>query len=93
MSPARRDEDGVPHTRRTLVVPPGGASGEEDWRGANDAKAEKLRRNSLQRQAGTQGFQLRHSAYGYALIDHGRKHVEDRNDMTLDEIEAWLERG
>jgi hypothetical protein len=72
---------------------PGTVSAEERWPGANDAKAEKLRGRSLQRRAGLQGLQLRHSIYGYALIDSARKHVKDRNDMTLDEVESWLERS
>ena len=93
MSSARRDEGGVPRIRREVRVPPGGQSAEEDWRGANDAKLEKLRRNSLQRQAGGRGFELRHSAYGYALIDSARKRIEDRSDLTLDEVESWLGRG
>lgn len=79
--------------RRGVAVPPGGSSGVEDWRGANEAKAEKLRRNSLQRRARERGLQLRHSAYGYALVDTSRKPVDDRNNMTLDEIESWLARS
>ena len=84
--------DGIPHARRTLAVPPGGASREEDWRGANEAKADKLRGKSLQRRARAQGIELRHSDSGYALIDAGRTPVHDRHDMTLDEVEAWLDR-
>ena len=91
MSPARRDEDGVPRIRRTLLVPLGGAPAEEDWRGANEAKAEKLRSHDLQRRARTRGLQLRHSAYGYALIDAKRNPVDDRKNMTLSEIESWLD--
>ena len=93
MTPARRDEDGIPHSRRTLVARPGSAPIEETWRGANDAKAEKLRRNNLQRLARTRGLELRHSAYGYSLIDTARKPIDARNNMTLDEIESWLRRG
>jgi len=62
-------------------------------RGANLAKVEKLRRNRLRRRAGARGLELRHSDYGYSLIDAGRNRIEDRSDMTLDEIESWLERG
>jgi hypothetical protein len=90
---ARRDEGGIPRTRRGLPPPTGSASAEERWPGANEAKVEKLRGRSLQRRAGTQGLELRHSAYGYALIDSARKRIDDRNDMTLDEVESWLERG
>lgn len=93
MSPPRRNEDGLPRGRGQLVVPPGGASNVEDWRGANGAKTEKLRRSSLQRRARSQGIELRHSAYGFALVDATRKPIEDRRDLTLDEVESLLERG
>jgi len=83
----------MPRRHERLVVPPGSPSTEEDYRGANEAKVEKLRRNNLQRRAGALGLELRHSAYGYALIDSARQRIEDRNDMTLDEIESWLQRG
>jgi hypothetical protein len=45
----------------------------------------------LQRRAHAGGLELRHSTYGYALIDTARKRVQDRSDMTLREVEAWLE--
>lgn len=70
-----------------------GAPAEESWLGANEEKAEKLRVKSLKRRAGAQGFELRHSAYGYALIDSAHKPVEDRNDMNLREIESCLKRA
>ena len=92
MSPERRDEGGIPRVRREVPAPVGGRAREEHWPGANDAKAEKLRGRSLQRRAGAQGLQLRHSEYGYALIDSARKSVKDRSDLTLDEVESWLER-
>jgi len=92
VSAGPRDEGGIRRIRGALAATPRGASPEEDWRGANEAKIEKLRRNRLQRRAGARGLELRHSAYGYALIDSARTRIEDRNDMTLDEIEAWLER-
>jgi hypothetical protein len=93
MSPDGQAEGGIPRARRGVSAPPGGASREERWLGANDAKAEKLRGRSLRRQAGAQGLELRHSTYGYALIDTARKPVSDRNDMSLDEVESWLERA
>jgi hypothetical protein len=93
VSPARRDEEGIPHSRQVLVVPPGGRSSEEDVRGANDAKDGKLRQKSLQRRARAQGVELRHSDSGYALIDAARNPVDDRHDLTLDEVESWLDRG
>lgn len=92
MSPARSDEGGVPRGRRPTALPPRRASIEENWSGANEAKTDKLRRNQLQRRARASGFQLRHSVYGYALIDAARKRVDDRSDMSLDEVEARLPR-
>ena len=91
MTPATRNEDGVQRTRRGISAPPGGASREESWLGANEAKAEKLGVRSLKRQAGAQGLQLRHSDYGYALIDSAHKPVNG-NKMTLAEVESWLGR-
>jgi hypothetical protein len=93
VSPDQRSDGGIPHIRRALSAPIGGASREERWPGANEEKAEKLRVRSLKRQAGVQGLQLRHSAYGYALIDAAHKQIKDRNDMTLAEVESWLGRG
>ena len=88
MSPERQSsEGGIPHTRRELSALPGTTPREETWTGANEAKAEKLRVRSLKRRAGSQGFQLRHSAYGYALVDSAHKPIEDRNDLTLAEVE------
>jgi hypothetical protein len=92
VSPAGRDEGGIRRIRRGVAVPPGGLAAEESWPGANEAKVEKLRRGSLQRRAGARGFELRHSAYGYALIDSARTRVEGRSDLSLDEVESWLDR-
>lgn len=93
MSPERRNDGGIPRTRRGVSVPPGVASRDESWPGANEEKAEKLRVRSLKRQAGAQGLQLRHSDHGYALVDIAHKRVQDRNNMTLREVESWLGRG
>jgi hypothetical protein len=93
MSSGRGDEGGIPRGRRRVLLPQAGASAHEDWGGANEAKADKLRRNDLQRRARARGLELRHSAYGYALIDAARQHVEDRSDMTLDDVESWLARS
>ena len=93
MSSVPRNEGGVPRRRTVFTPPPGGASREESWSGANEAKAEKLGVRSLKRQAGAQGLQLRHSDSGYALIDSTRKPVNDRNDMTLAEVRSWLGRA
>jgi hypothetical protein len=92
MSPERHNDGGIPRSRRGVSAPLGGASEEERWPGANVEKVEKLRVRSLKRQAGVQGLQLRHSAYGYALIDSAHNQIENRNDMTLAEVESWLVR-
>jgi hypothetical protein len=47
----------------------------------------------LKRQAAAQGLQLRHSDSGYSLVNSARKPVNDRNNMTLAEVEAWLGRA
>jgi hypothetical protein len=86
-------EGGPPRSRRRLSPPLGGASAEESWTGANEAKVEKLRLGGLKRQAGAQGFTLRHSDYGYALIDTARKPINERNNMTLDEVQSALDRA
>lgn len=94
VSPEHHGNQGIPRARQGVTVPPGGASREERWPGANAEKAEKLLLRSLKRQAGAQGLELRHSAYGYALIDSARNRVEERNDMTLAEVTSRLkERG
>jgi hypothetical protein len=88
-----RSEGGLPRARGGVFVPAGRVANKESWPGANDEKDTKLRVRSLKRRAGAQGLELRHSAYGYALFDSARKPVEDRNDMTLREIEACLKRA
>lgn len=92
MSPEHLTEAGIPRIRRAVSAPIGGAPKQERWQGANKEKAEKLRMRSLMRQAGVQGLQLRHSDHGYALVDTDHKRVQDRSDLTLDEVESWLER-
>jgi len=90
---APRNEDGVPHRRERLTMPPGEAKRDESWPGANEAKKETLRRNNLQRRARAKGLELRHSAYGYALLDSAHKRIDDRGDMTLSEVESCLKRS
>lgn len=92
MSPEHRGNGGISRARRGVTLPAGGASREESWPGANEAKAEKLGVRSLKRRAGAQGLQLRHSDYGYALIDSAHKPVNG-NNMTLPEVESWLGRA
>ena len=45
------------------------------------------------KRARAQGFELRHSAYGYALLDPAHKRIDDRSDMTLTEVESCLKRS
>ena len=90
---ASHSEGGIPHRRERLTRPPGEVSRDENWADANEAKNEKLQRHSLQRRARAQGLELRHSEYGYALLDPARNRVDDRNDLTLDEVESCLARG
>lgn len=86
-------EGGIPRRRERLSLPPGEASRDESWAGANEAKHEKLLRNTLQRRARAQGLELRHSEYGYSLLDPARKRIDDRSDMTLAEVESCLARS
>lgn len=86
-------EGGIPRRRERLSLPPGASSRDETWAGANEAKDEKLLRNTLQRRARAQGLELRHSEYGYSLLDAAHKRVDDRNDMTLKEVESCLARS
>jgi hypothetical protein len=79
----------MPRATRKLSPP---SAREESWAGANQEKAERLGVRSLKRRAGAQGLELRHSDYGYALIDSARKSVNQRNNMTLVEVENWLDR-
>jgi hypothetical protein len=59
---------------------------------ANEARVQKLRRNRLRRIAKRSRLQLRHSDYGYSLVDELKNHVEGRNNMTLDDVERYLAR-
>ncbi len=64
----------------------------EDEPGANEARARKLRRQDLARLARKRGLELRHSDYGYSLIDPSKNRIEGRNDLTLDEVNDHLTR-
>jgi hypothetical protein len=59
---------------------------------ANKEMSDKLRHNALRRRARASGLELRRSDYGYSLIDSDRARVGDRNDLTLDEVAAHLEK-
>ena len=58
---------------------------------ARRAKADTLQRNTLRKKARAHGFELRHSAYGYSLIDGRRARLDGRNNLTLDEVETRLD--
>ena len=92
MSTARHEDRGLPRIRRAVAPRPGGSSREESWPGANEAKAEELGVRSLTRLAGAEGLQLRHSDYGYALVDSAHRPVNG-NSMTLAEVKSWLGRA
>jgi hypothetical protein len=62
-----------------------------DAAAANSEMAHKLQRNSLRRRARSHGLELRHSAYGYSLVDAARKRIDGRNDLTLDEVAVHLD--
>jgi hypothetical protein len=84
--PAERKRAPAAYRRRDEQTPDDGG------KSANEAKARKLRRRGLGRRAFALGLQLRHSEYGYSLIDATRNRVDGRSDMTLDEIEKHLKR-
>jgi hypothetical protein len=58
---------------------------------ANRAMAEKLARDALRRRARRQGLELRHTSYGYALINGARQRLSGRNNLTLDEVAKHLD--
>ena len=83
-----RSEGGIPHRRERLTATKG-----ETWAGANEAKDEKLQRHTLERRARAQGFELPHTDSGNTLHNPERKRVDDRNDLTLKEVESCLARS
>jgi hypothetical protein len=58
---------------------------------ANASRSSRLQHNTLRRRARQRGLELRHSSYGYSLIDGDRQRVAGRNDLTLDEVAAHLD--
>lgn len=62
-----------------------------DAAAANTQMAQTLQRNALRRKARMRGLELRHSAYGYSLVDSTRRRLDDRNDFTLDEVNVRLD--
>jgi hypothetical protein len=62
-----------------------------DAAAANRDMVHTLQRNALKRRARACGLELRHSAYGYSLVDAGRARVDGRNDFTLEEVQARLD--
>ena len=82
--------DGVP--MRVGKVP-GTAPRAENLEGANQARDEKLHVRRLERRARDGGFELRHSDYGYALIDAARQPVDGRRDLSLKELGSLLDQA
>ena len=70
---------------------PGRADDAFDAAAANVDKEHKLRRDALRRRARAHALELRHSDHGYALVDAARKRLEERNDLTLDEVATHLD--
>jgi hypothetical protein len=90
MSPADRDGGGTGGPKRWKnAARPGDVF---DPAAANLEMADKLRRNGLRKKARASGLELRHSDYGYTLIDAERNRVGGRNDLTLDEVAAHLDK-
>jgi chromosome segregation and condensation protein ScpB len=86
MADNARDRPRQTQRRRAVVR----AADEFDAAAANSEKSVKLRLNGLRRDARSRGLELRHSAYGYSLVDVERQRVDGRSDLTLDEVAAQL---
>jgi hypothetical protein len=69
---------------------PGTAPPVETWVGANQASDEKIRVRKLERRARDGGYEIRHSDYGYTLIDTARQPVDGRSDLSLRELTSLL---
>ena len=76
-----------PNRKRHMTRP----ADDFDAAAANNEMAHTLQRNALRRAARANGLELRHSSYGYSLVDVGRRRVDGRNDLTLDEVAVHLE--
>ena len=91
MSPDPRG-DGVPRATVKLSALPGKKPVEEDWTGANEASDEKIAVRKLDRRARENGYEIRHSDRGYALIDAGHKPVDGRADLSLKDLSSLLKK-
>jgi hypothetical protein len=87
-----RSHEGIPRGRSRSLSTRKTALSDNEVREANEARNDKLRRNSLSRRARALKLELRHSAHGYSLIDASRDRVGGRNDLTLDDVESFLRR-
>lgn len=76
--------------RRAAVAGPPRSIEQFDAAAANREMTQVLRQNALRRKARARGLDLRHSSYGYSLVDSNRARVDGRNDLTLDEVEARI---
>jgi hypothetical protein len=85
-----------PNNARTRAKPSAGAIAPRDRErfdpaAANTQKAVTLRLTRLRRRARARGLKVRHSDYGYSLIDGAQDRLGGRSDLTLDEVEAHLD--
>jgi hypothetical protein len=85
-----RSEEGIPRRRSRSPSTRKIGLSDDEVRQANEARNDKLRRNSLSRRARAVKLELRHSAHGYSLIDASRHRLGGRNDLTLDDVESFL---
>ena len=82
-----------PKGARTRAKPSASAPSDRerfDPAAANTQKAVTLRLTRLRRRARARGLTVRHSDYGYSLIDGAQDRLGGRSDLTLDEVEAHL---
>lgn len=91
MPPAKPDPAARKTSPATTRRVGGRPTDDFDAAAANSDMAHKLQRNNLRRRARSRGLELRHSAYGYSLIDAARKPLDGRNDLTLDEVARHLD--
>jgi hypothetical protein len=87
-----RSDEGIPRRRGGSLSTRKIGLSDDEVRQANEARNDKLRRNSLSRRARALKLELRHSAHGYSLIDASRDRLAGRNDLTLDDVESFLRR-
>ena len=88
-----RTDAGIPRRNRRPPVPRDFDAAKAEGREATDARNDKLRRKNLSRLARARNLELRHSSYGYSLIDAARNRIDDRSDMSLNDVKSYLDGG